>query len=241
MACFSPQPLQLRVPGKEVNHNLPLIEKFVTQLINKEVGKFVFERDPATFAGALGLAQTKTATDVTLKTASRASIHAFANPSDNSVNYSGRGRGGGQGGRGKSGSSRPERREGEAGTSVYEDDVTGLPQNSDHLKHVLKIIRQLQADLCLAINLDKSEVLELGTEAGTCGLRVKDEIKITGIWFAKDKQQMDKLTWGGVVAKVKTLLNAWSGRRLTIIGRTNIIPAQVQPLISFVAGSQCKK
>jgi hypothetical protein len=36
-------------PGKEVNINLPLIEKFVTQLINKEVGKFVFERDPATF------------------------------------------------------------------------------------------------------------------------------------------------------------------------------------------------
>jgi hypothetical protein len=79
-------------PGEEVDHNLPLIEKFVTQLINKEVGKFVFERDPATFAAALALAQTKTATDVTFKTASRANIHAFANPSatmaDNGVNYS---------------------------------------------------------------------------------------------------------------------------------------------------------
>jgi hypothetical protein len=76
-------------PGEEVNNNLPLIEKFVTQLINKEEGKFVFERDPATFAGALALAQTKTATDVTFKRASRASIHAFANPSDNGINYSG--------------------------------------------------------------------------------------------------------------------------------------------------------
>jgi hypothetical protein len=65
-------------PGEEVDNNLPLIEKFVTQLINKEVGEFVFERDPATFAGALALAQTKTATDMTFKTASRASIHAFA-------------------------------------------------------------------------------------------------------------------------------------------------------------------
>jgi hypothetical protein len=64
-------------PGKEVDNNLPLIEKFVTQLINKEVGKFVFERDPATFAGALALAQTKTATDVTLKTASCAGIHVL--------------------------------------------------------------------------------------------------------------------------------------------------------------------
>jgi hypothetical protein len=83
------------------------------------VGKFVFERDPATFAGALALAQTKTATDVTFKTASRASIHAFANPlsamADNGVNYSGKGRGGVRGARGRGGSSHPERREGEAG------------------------------------------------------------------------------------------------------------------------------
>jgi hypothetical protein len=87
--------------------------------MNKEVGKFVFERDPATFAGALALAQTKTSTDVTFKTASRAGIHAFANPSsamaDNGVNYSGEGRGSGRGGRGRGGGSRPERREGESG------------------------------------------------------------------------------------------------------------------------------
>jgi hypothetical protein len=69
--------------GQEVDNNLPLIEKFVTQLINKEVGKFVFVRDPGTFAGALALAQTKTATDVTFKSASHgASIHALANQSE---------------------------------------------------------------------------------------------------------------------------------------------------------------
>jgi hypothetical protein len=54
-----------------------LIEKFFTELINKEVGKFVFERDPGTFAGALALAQTKTSTDVTFRSASRASIPGF--------------------------------------------------------------------------------------------------------------------------------------------------------------------
>jgi hypothetical protein len=94
-------------PGEEVDHNLPLTEKFVTQLINKEVGKFVFERDRPTFAVALALAQTKTATDVTFKTASSANIHAFTNPSatmaDNGVNYSGRGREGVGGTHGRSG------------------------------------------------------------------------------------------------------------------------------------------
>jgi hypothetical protein len=73
---------------------------------------------------------------------------------------------------------------------------------------------------------------------GNCGLQVKTELKITGIWFAKDKRRMDELNWGGVVTKVKSLLSAWSGRRLTIIGKTNIVRAQIQPLISFVAGSQ---
>jgi hypothetical protein len=78
--------------------------KIVTQLINREVGKFLFERDPATFAEALALAQTKTATDVTFKSGSRgASIHSFANPSQNGVNYTGRGCGGRLGGRGKKG------------------------------------------------------------------------------------------------------------------------------------------
>jgi hypothetical protein len=79
----------------------------------------VFERDPAIFAGALALAQTKTATDVTFKTASCAGIHAFENPlsamADNGVNYSGKGQGGGRGGLGRGGSSRPERREGDSG------------------------------------------------------------------------------------------------------------------------------
>jgi hypothetical protein len=79
----------------------------------------VFERDPATFAAALALAQTKTAMDMTFKAASRANIHAFANNSatmaDNRVNYSGRGRGSGRGTHRKGSSSRPERREGEAG------------------------------------------------------------------------------------------------------------------------------
>jgi hypothetical protein len=111
-------------PGKEVYNNLPLIEKFVTQTINKEVGKFASERDPATFAGALALAQTKTATDMTFKTASRATIHAFTNPSsamaDNGVNYSGvnylgKRHHGGRGGRGNGGCSCPERREQKAG------------------------------------------------------------------------------------------------------------------------------
>jgi hypothetical protein len=75
----------------------------------------VFERDPGTFAGALALAQTKTVTDVTFKSALRgASIHAFANPSENSVNFASKGCGGGRGSRGKS-SVRPKRREGEAG------------------------------------------------------------------------------------------------------------------------------
>jgi hypothetical protein len=102
-------------PGQEVDNNLPLIKKFVTQLINKEVGKFVFERDPGTFAGALALAQTKTATDVTFNSALHsASIHAFTNLSENGVNFANRRRGGGRGRRGKSGS-RPERRDGEAG------------------------------------------------------------------------------------------------------------------------------
>jgi hypothetical protein len=39
-------------PGQEVNTNHLLIEKFIMQLINKEVGKFVYKRAPTTLAEA---------------------------------------------------------------------------------------------------------------------------------------------------------------------------------------------
>jgi hypothetical protein len=51
--------------------------------------------------------------------------------------------------------------------------------------------------------------------------------------FSKDANAMKTRNWEKVRDKAKRLFNAWSGRRLTIIGKANLIRAQIQPLIIF--------
>jgi hypothetical protein len=70
-------------------------------------------------------------------------------------------------------------------------------------------------------------VLELGASAEGCGLPIKDAIKITGILFSKDKQNMEILNWGKDVTYIKGLYDVWSGQLMTIIGKTNIVRAQL--------------
>jgi hypothetical protein len=45
---------------------------------------------------------------------------------------------------------------------------------------------------------------------------------------------MKKLNWDNVLQRVKKLLSSWRQRYITIIGRANIIKAQILPLITFV-------
>jgi exonuclease III len=123
--------------------------------------------------------------------------------------------------------------------SCFADDLTSFPKNKEQLKLTLEIVKSFGPISGLEMNMDKSEVLELGESAEGCGLKIQTEVKVTGIWFAKEQSRMNELNWEGCLSRIKTLYNAWSGRRLTIIGKANIIRAQVQPLISFIAGSQC--
>jgi hypothetical protein len=124
------------------------------------------------------------------------------------------------------------------GASCFADDFTGFPKNKEQLMLTLQIVDDFGPISGLRVNKDKSEVVELGETAEGCGLKIQNEVKITGIWFAKDKQRMEDLNWGECISKIKKLFNSWSGRRITLVGKANIIRAQVQPLIIFVAGSQ---
>jgi hypothetical protein len=119
---------------------------------------------------------------------------------------------------------------------VMHDNLTGFPRDKIQLKKTLEMVEKFRPISGLAINREKSEVVELGMSAEGCGLEIKSEVKITSVWFAKDKQRMDEMNWGECVTRIKKLLDAWSGRRITIIGKANIIRAQIQPLVSFIAG-----
>jgi hypothetical protein len=81
-----------------------------------------------------------------------------------------------------------------------------------------------------------SEVLEMGESAEGAELQIKQEITVTGFTFTTCRQQMSDINWSRCIDRTKRKLNSWSGRRLTIIGRANILRAQIQPLFTFVSG-----
>jgi hypothetical protein len=66
------------------------------------------------------------------------------------------------------------------------------------------------------------------------GIPVKQTIKITGMLFCLNQAYMSQKNWDGVVDRIKTLTRSWKQRCLTEVGCSNIIKAQLLPIISFV-------
>ena len=58
------------------------------------------------------------------------------------------------------------------------------------------------------------------------GFKVESKpIKILGVWFAHDKKLMQDLNVGGKLEKIKTSLNRWQARGLTLYGRILVLKA----------------
>jgi hypothetical protein len=73
--------------------------------------------------------------------------------------------------------------------------------------------------------------MELGVSAYDCGIQVYTEMTITGLVFCKNPAKMSDSNWNDVYK----LEARWMvGRHLTVIGKSNILRAQIQPLVSFV-------
>jgi hypothetical protein len=70
------------------------------------------------------------------------------------------------------------------------------------------------------------------------GIPVKQTIQITGMLFCLNQAYMSQKNWDGVVDRIKTLTRSWKQRCLTEVGRSNIIKAQLLPIISFVGSAK---
>ena len=79
------------------------------------------------------------------------------------------------------------------------------------------------------INRQKSEILPTGKgriadEKNKYNLQVcENYILLLVVYVGKDKTVCDHLNWSGKVSKIKSLLNMWMQRQLTIQGRVNVI------------------
>ena len=129
---------------------------------------------------------------------------------------------------------------------LFADDLTVFLRNDGSLRHLLALISKFGICSGLVINFDKTEMFILGNsvmapaqDQSIMNINVKRAVKILGVYFTYDSRLRHKLNFKEIIDAVKTKLQLWKWRNLTIIGRIQIVKTFVIPLIMYRAGSIC--
>ena len=108
---------------------------------------------------------------------------------------------------------------------LFADDLTVFLRNDGSLRHLLALISKFGICSGLVINFDKTEVLLLGNSAmapaqdqSIMNIDVKRAVEILGVYFT-DRSLRHKLNFKETIDAIKTKLQLWKWRNLTIIGR----------------------
>jgi ribosome-interacting GTPase 1 len=85
---------------------------------------------------------------------------------------------------------------------AFANDLTIFVKDNNELQNAIRIIENFEEATGLAINRQKSEILELGVKAAVSGIPVSEMVKITGVHFSLDKNKMVNRNWSNVLEKV---------------------------------------
>ena len=116
--------------------------------------------------------------------------------------------------------------------SQYADDTQMFLDGSESsLKHALIILQKLNQMSCLKINLDKTKALWIGSMCNSTKILCKEfnidweqkPLKILGVIFSPLVFDIWEYNLDDVKKKVKNMINVWSKRKLTLIGRVTVI------------------
>jgi len=70
-------------------------------------------------------------------------------------------------------------------------------------------------------------------------MRIKDTVKILGVYFTYNESQRKKLNFDEILKSIKEKLQRWKCRDLTILGRIQIVKTFVTPLFMYRASLIC--
>ena len=126
---------------------------------------------------------------------------------------------------------------------LFADDLPVFLRNDGSLRHLLALISKFGICSGLVIHFDKTEVLLLGNSAmapaqdqSIMNIDVKRAVEILGVHFTYDRSLRHKLNFKETIDAIKTKLQLWKWRNLTIIGRIQIVKTFVIPLIMYRLG-----
>lgn len=115
---------------------------------------------------------------------------------------------------------------------LFTDDVTLFFSNpTRHLKAVLQMIIQFGKFSGYSININKSEILEIGLSSTSVtwselGLNIKiapNHTAYLGIKIGKSPDTLYNLNYSPLIEKILTNLKKWSHLPLTLLGRCHLV------------------
>ena len=131
--------------------------------------------------------------------------------------------------------------------SQYADDTTIFLKDEASLQAVFDILDHFGKCAGLKINKGKTEIIALGNNIiapKVLGIRCTNiPVKALGVWIGKDSEEIIQLNFRERIGKLKTVLNIWQQRTLTLKGKVVIVNSlalsQLQYLSSvlFVPGT----
>ena len=109
----------------------------------------------------------------------------------------------------------------------FADDTTGVLQNIESAKLFLTEVEKFGSFSGLRLNRDKTEGLWLGSNSDnkTKPLGISWPVKplrILGVYFSYNNISCDKYNFEEKISKVRSILNIWKSRNLTLLGKIQI-------------------
>ena len=110
----------------------------------------------------------------------------------------------------------------------YADDTTVFLRNQESMNVLLELLEKFERCSGLKINPTKSEAIWLGKwkngEETPFNFKwPKESVLVLGVHFSNCTRTCDKLNFYDKLDALKNILNKWKRRKLTLLGKINII------------------
>lgn len=111
--------------------------------------------------------------------------------------------------------------------SQYADDATNFLKTERSLFKLPEVVRRYEKGSGAKLNMTKTEAMWLGrwryNSATPYGLKWVNKMRILGVFFSNGLLSVDSDNWKSKLDKLKSVLNLWSSRELSFMGRAMIL------------------
>ena len=123
--------------------------------------------------------------------------------------------------------------------SQYADDLVLIFKNVTEILPAMEIVKQFGNLAGLKLNLDETKIMLKGNlrdkEKSVYNIECANNIKSLRIYIGHDKDVCIQHNWFKKIDKMRTLLQSWQERSLTLFGKIIIIKSLILPIICFSA------